>query len=168
MRSGIDWDESIYSDADDCIIMEKSDDWIQYVLDKPMDTIPGLVFEYNSGVSVLLGKLVSIISGKRIDAWAEEVLFKPLGITEYYWKQTPRGEIDTEGGLYLSCCLLYTSGCYNKPEVRIGILEVLDIELNLTKLSVPYDDDGFMEEFEIRNVPARAFIKKNFVTRSQS
>lgn len=102
MRSGMDWDESIYSDADDCIIMEKSDDWIQYVLDKPMDTIPGLVFEYNSGVSVLLGKIVSIITGKRIDAWAEEVLFKPLGITEYYWKQTPRGEIDTEGGLYLS------------------------------------------------------------------
>ncbi len=63
---------------------------------------------------------------------------------------------------------LGSAGCYNKPEVRIGILEVLDIELNLTKLSVPYDDDGFMEEFEIRNVPARAFIKKNFVTRSQS
>lgn len=61
-----------------------------------------------------------------------------------------------------------SAGCYNKQEVRIGILEVFDLELNLTKLSGPYDDDGFMEEFEIRNVPARAFIKKNVVTRSQT
>lgn len=102
MRSGILWDESITAESDDCIKMEKSDKWIQYVLNKPMDTIPGVTFEYNSGVSVLLGKLVRIITGKRIDKWAEEVLFKPLNIAEYYWKVTPDGEIDTEGGLYLS------------------------------------------------------------------
>ena len=59
-----------------------------------------------------------------------------------------------------------SAGCFNKPEVRIGILEDLDIKLNIVKLSVPYDDDGFMEEFEIRNVPAKEFIKKNFVTRN--
>ncbi len=102
MRSGIEWDESAYGETDDCIIMEKSDNWIPYVLNKPMDTIPGVVFEYNSGASVLLGKIVRTITGKRIDQWAEEVLFKPLGITRYYWKLTPEGEIDTEGGLYLS------------------------------------------------------------------
>ena len=102
MRSGIRWDESAYGETDDCILMEKSDRWIPYVLSKPMDTIPGRMFEYNSGASVLLGKLVRVITGKRIDQWAEEVLFKPLGITRYYWKVTPDGEIDTEGGLYLS------------------------------------------------------------------
>ncbi len=103
MRSGIEWDEASYDDPDnDCILMEASDQWVNFVLNKPMDTIPGVVFEYNSGASVLLGKLVRIITGKRIDQWAEEVLFKPLGITEYYWKATPDGELDTEGGLYLS------------------------------------------------------------------
>lgn len=102
MRSGIDWNESTYGETDDCTIMEKSDKWVQFVLNKPMDTTAGVVFEYNSGVSVLLGKFVSIITGKRIDKWAEEVLFRPLDITEYYWKVTPDGEIDTEGGLYLS------------------------------------------------------------------
>ena len=66
-----------------------------------MDTIPGTKYVYNSGVSVLLGKVVQIGTGKRIDKWAEEKLFGPLGITEYYWKQTPQGEMDTEGGLYL-------------------------------------------------------------------
>ena len=102
MRSGLQWDEGNYLDpADDCIMMEASNDWIQYVLDKPSDTLPGTYFEYNSGVSVLLGKIVSMITGKRIDEFAEERLFRPLGITDYYWKKTPKEEIDTEGGLYL-------------------------------------------------------------------
>lgn len=102
MRSGLMWDESKYPDpTNDCLLMESSNEWINFVLNKPMDTIPGTGFVYNSGASVLLGKIVRIISGKRIDKWAEEKLFEPLGITDYYWKETPNGEIDTEGGLYL-------------------------------------------------------------------
>ena len=102
MRSGLEWNEGAYDDeSDDCIAMEYSKDWISYVLNKPTDTIPGTRFEYNSGASVLLGKIVQIITGKRADAWAEEKLFGPLGITDYYWKKTPLGEMDTEGGLYL-------------------------------------------------------------------
>lgn len=105
MQSGILWDESSsYADnqENNCTVMELSDDWIQYVLDRPMDTIPGTKFVYNSGVTILLGKIVRIATGRRIDKWAEEKLFGPLGITDYYWKKTPKGEIDTEGGLYLS------------------------------------------------------------------
>ncbi len=103
MQGGFEWDEASYDEADnDCIVMELSDDWIQYVLDKPMATTPGTQFVYNSGISVLLGKILRITTGKRIDQWAEEKLFGPLGITDYYWKRTPKGEIDTEGGLYLS------------------------------------------------------------------
>lgn len=102
MQAGIEWDEESYNGKDDCTLMEKSNNWIQYVLNKPMDTIPGVAFEYNSGVSVLIGKIVAIATGKRIDKWAEEKLFGPLGIADYYWKETPAGEIDTEGGLYLT------------------------------------------------------------------
>ncbi|MDH3711929.1 MAG: beta-lactamase family protein [Cyclobacteriaceae bacterium] len=103
MRSGIEWDEENYNEANNsCILMENSQDWIQFVLNHPMDATPGSSFEYNSGASVLLGKIVREITGKRIDHWAEEKLFGPLGIEDYYWKFTPKGEIDTEGGLYLS------------------------------------------------------------------
>ncbi len=103
MRSGLLWDEDNYDETtNDCIVMELSDDWITYVLSHEMDTLPGTTFEYNSGASVLLGKIVREATGKRIDQWAEEKLFGPIGITEYYWKTTPRGEVDTEGGLYLS------------------------------------------------------------------
>ena len=71
MRSGLMWDESRYPDpTNDCLLMESSNEWMNFVLNKPMDTIPGTVFVYNSGASVLLGKIVRIISGKRIDKWA--------------------------------------------------------------------------------------------------
>ena len=103
MRSGLKWNEADYTDPlNDCVLLEESNEWVKFILDKPLDTIPGTKFNYNSGVSVLLGKIVRIITGKRIDKWAEEKLFEPLGIREYYWKETPDGEIDTEGGLYLS------------------------------------------------------------------
>jgi CubicO group peptidase (beta-lactamase class C family) len=104
MRSGIEWNEMIsYSDeSNSCIQMEASDEWIRFVLDRPMREAPGTVFDYNSGVSVLLGKIVGVATGQRIDRWAEERLFKPIGITDYYWKTSPDGEVDTEGGLYLS------------------------------------------------------------------
>ncbi|MDH4091271.1 MAG: beta-lactamase family protein [Cyclobacteriaceae bacterium] len=113
MRSGIDWDEGSYeSDDNSCIIMEKSDAWVQYVLSRPMREAPGSLWNYNSGVSVLLGKLIGLSTGMRVDAWTEEKLFKPLGIRNYFWKTTPDGEVDTEGGLYLS----------SKDLARIGYL----------------------------------------------
>ncbi|WP_370671477.1 serine hydrolase domain-containing protein [Arenibacter antarcticus] len=103
MRSGLQWNEETdhNDNTNDCFLLESSDNWIEYVLSKPMDTIPGTRFVYNGGGTVLLGKIIRTITGKRIDEWAEEKLFEPLGITEYYWKETPDGEIDTEGGLYL-------------------------------------------------------------------
>ncbi|MGP1993903.1 serine hydrolase domain-containing protein [Zobellia laminariae] len=103
MRSGLQWNEETdHNDTtNDCFRLESSDNWIDYVLSKPIDTIPGTKFVYNGGGTVLLGKIIRTITGKRIDDWAEEKLFEPLGITNYYWKETPDGEIDTEGGLYL-------------------------------------------------------------------
>jgi len=104
MRSGIDWNEMIsYDDeSNSCIQLEASDQWIRFILDHGMREDPGTFFDYNSGVSVLLGKIVGVATGQRVDRWAEERLFSPIGITDYYWKTTPDGEVDTEGGLYLS------------------------------------------------------------------
>jgi CubicO group peptidase (beta-lactamase class C family) len=104
MRSGIEWHtEGGYgSGVHSTDLLEASDTWIQFVLDQPMDADPGTVFEYNDGVSVLIGKILREATGQRADWWTAEWLFKPIGITDFYWKITPDGEADTEGGLYLS------------------------------------------------------------------
>lgn len=61
---------------------------------------------------------------------------------------------------------LGSAGCYDRAEVRLGLLEVSGSQLALKKYSIPYDDNGLMEAFEKREVPARAFIKSTFITRS--
>ncbi len=81
--------------------MERSDDWVAFILDQPMRAAPGEEFEYNSGVSVLLDQILYDATGKHADQYAKEYLFGPLGIDTFYWKVTPTGIIDTEGGLYL-------------------------------------------------------------------
>jgi CubicO group peptidase (beta-lactamase class C family) len=105
MTAGIEWDESTvpYTDPkNSCAAMEASQNWVQFVLDQPMAAEPGEVFVYNSGATVLLDQVLHAATDRHAAAFAEEHLFRPLGIRAWYWKQTPAGHTDTEGGLYLS------------------------------------------------------------------
>ena len=104
MRSGLLWETTGgYSDSEhSTVLLEASDEWIRFILDQPTDTVPGTHFEYNDGASVLIGKIIREATGERADEWARRTLFEPIGIDEFYWKITPDGEADTEGGLYLS------------------------------------------------------------------
>jgi len=104
MRTGIRWDEEStdYTDPrNNCAAMEATEDWVRYVLEQPMAEEPGRVFVYNSGATELLSYLLQKTTGKAADEYARERLFAPLGI-DSYWKRTPKGLADTEGGLYLS------------------------------------------------------------------
>jgi CubicO group peptidase (beta-lactamase class C family) len=105
MTSGIQWDESTVAYTDprnSCAAMEASRDWVQYVLDQPMIEEPGRLFNYNSGVTQLLAQVLRKATGRLPDEYAAEHLFRPLGIKEFYWKRTPTGLADAEGGLYLT------------------------------------------------------------------
>ena len=104
MRTGISWDEESteYTDpANNCAAMEGKEDWIRYVLEQPMAEDPGKVFVYNSGATELLSYVLWKATGKPADEYAKTHLFEPLGI-DFYWKRTPKGLADTEGGLYLT------------------------------------------------------------------
>lgn len=103
MTAGFNWNENVpYSDpANDCMVMEASFDWVKYVIDKPMSYEPGRTFAYNSGATQLLSYIFRKATGKDIEEYAAQNLFSPLGIHEYFWKRTPTGLADTEGGLYL-------------------------------------------------------------------
>lgn len=103
MRSGIEWHEQDrpLDETNTTLQLERSDDWIQFTLDQPMDAAPGEKWVYNSGGSHLMSGVIRQATGRFIDAYAEEHLFGPLGIDDYHWKTTPKGYPDTEGGLYL-------------------------------------------------------------------
>jgi Beta-lactamase len=102
MTTGLKWNEDVpYDDpTSDSSIMEATDDWVQYVMDKPMAAEPGTVFNYSSGASELLAYIFQKETGQDIEKYGEKYLFAPLAI-DHYWKRTYLGVIDTEGGLYL-------------------------------------------------------------------
>jgi len=102
MTTGLDWNEEVpYNDPrSDSSLMEATDDWIGYVMDKPMAAEPGKVFNYSSGNGELLAYIFQKETGQDIEAYGEKYLFRPLGI-KHFWKRTPLGVVDTEGGLYL-------------------------------------------------------------------
>ena len=102
MSTGLDWNEEVaYDDPkNDADLMEATDDWVQYVIDRPMAQEPGKVFNYSSGVSELLAYIFQKETGQDIEKYAEKYLFGPLGM-DHYWKRSPMGVVDTEGGLFL-------------------------------------------------------------------
>ena len=103
MTTGLDWNEEVaYDDPrNDANLMEATDDWGQYVIDRPVVKEPGTVFSYSSGTSELLAYIFQKETGQDIEAYGEKYVFAALGI-QHYWKRSPMGVTDTEGGLYLS------------------------------------------------------------------
>lgn len=105
MTAGIEWDETTvpYTDpGNTCAAMEQSADWVRFVLGRPMRHSPGERFEYSSGVTMLLAHILVRATGRSLADYAREQLFEPLGIRRFYWKQSPTGLHDAEGGLYLT------------------------------------------------------------------
>jgi len=102
MTAGFEWHEDLpYDDPKNSAdLMEASHDWVQYVIDQPMASEPGKTFVYNSGATELLAQIFKRVTNKNVDEYAAEHLFNPLGM-HYYWKHSPAGLPDTEGGLYL-------------------------------------------------------------------
>jgi CubicO group peptidase (beta-lactamase class C family) len=102
MTAGLDWSEEVaYNDPkNDSSLMEAADDWVQYVIDRPMAQEPGKVFNYSSGVSELLAYIFQKETGQDIEKYGEKYLFTPLGM-DHYCKRSPMGVVDTEGGLFL-------------------------------------------------------------------
>ncbi len=81
MRSGLDWQE-----GDPAIrAMYMSSDWVKVVLDESMITAPGNKFNYCSGCSHVLSAVLQQATNMNPRDFADQYLFKPLGITHVNW-----------------------------------------------------------------------------------
>jgi len=96
MTSGIGW-----SMPDSMFEMERSPDWVKFVLDSPMSTAPGEVFNYSNGNAHLLSAIITKLTGMSALEYAKAKLFGPLGINAVSWGHDPQGNSNGGQGLYL-------------------------------------------------------------------
>ncbi|MHA1906041.1 MAG: serine hydrolase domain-containing protein [Candidatus Thorarchaeota archaeon] len=97
MTSGLSWEEN-----SDPTAMKVTNDWIQYVLDRPMLRDPGTYFEYNSGAAHLLSAILQNVTGNTASEMAYEYLFDPIGVEEVVWDTDPQGYSDGTGSCDLT------------------------------------------------------------------
>jgi len=91
MTSGIDWKEPLTGRPEAVFEMERSPDWVKFILDRPMATAPGDIFNYDSGNPHLLSAILSKVTGMSASDYAKARLFGPLGISTWNWRHDPQG-----------------------------------------------------------------------------
>lgn len=96
MTSGLAW-----SWQDDYPRLEAAPDPVALTLGLPIAAPQGQVYVYNSGGSHIIGLMVAAAAGMPLEAYAQEALFAPLGITMHGWRRTPQGEVIGGYGLQL-------------------------------------------------------------------
>lgn len=91
MQSGLECRDSAPFDWEGMRVWMVDGDWTENILGLPMASEPGTQFEYCNGVSHLLSAVLTAVTGRTAAAFADEVLFEPLGIDTYVWPTAPDG-----------------------------------------------------------------------------
>ena len=98
MTGGFSWSEATEAGYADWIL---SDDHVGYLLRRPLDTDPGAAFRYNTAAVHLLGIILEEATGTGLAAYADRVLFGPMGIDVRAWEDLGAGSVNGGAGLDL-------------------------------------------------------------------
>ncbi len=102
MSSGLDWVEDYEASNTSSDIVEMvltPGSHLAIVEDEPLLEVPGTVFNYSSGDTMLLSAVLEGATKMSAGAFAEERLFAPLGLTGVDWWR------DVDGHTLTYCCL---------------------------------------------------------------
>lgn len=99
MRAGLNWPIKPYLSM--ARRVDAAADPYRLVLEQPMVAEPGKTWRYNNGAAELVGGVVQRATGRQLDHFANEVLFEPLGITDWEWGRMANGSPGAAWGLRL-------------------------------------------------------------------
>lgn len=127
MSAGAEWNEQSikYKEKGNSLtdMYAQSNAWIPYILNMPVIEKPGTKFNYNSGVTMVLGDILKRSTGMEVEEFAKQYLFAPLGIDEFEWSKY-NGVTHCGGGLSLKMSdmlkiglVYYHEGRYNNQQV---------------------------------------------------
>lgn len=134
MRSGLEIDNSEFAYN---MLVNKPADQTKYLLDLPLYANPGDSFYYRDCDPQLISYIIQNLTEKTEEQLAKEILFAPLGITDYYWEPNNEGATCGAHGLHLRA----------RDMAKIGVMVLHDGKWNnkqvvdsawLAKATVPY------------------------------
>jgi CubicO group peptidase (beta-lactamase class C family) len=101
MSSGLDWKElgNVVSEYN---IWVSSPNQVKYMLDKPLVTVPGQVFHYNTGAIHFLSVIIGLAGNMKTNSFAQKYLFDSLEIGPKNWLLDKQGYNNGGAGLYLT------------------------------------------------------------------
>jgi len=98
--SGIRWREwgagTMFRDLQD------SENWLNFILEQPMEAAPGEHFNYSSGGSHLLSVVLQRSTDRTAVDFAFEHLFLPMGIMNVRWRSNEQGYTDGGSGIIMT------------------------------------------------------------------
>jgi CubicO group peptidase (beta-lactamase class C family) len=87
MKTGINFVNGDHTE----VLYGTSESSVGYILSIPVNYKPGVVFQYNDGSPHLISAAIQERYGKPLSGFADEFLFKPLGITDWKWESSKDG-----------------------------------------------------------------------------
>lgn len=104
MTSGLVWDDvnNIFGEHNYDNRMHNSEDPVKFILEQPMKEQPGKSYNHCLGTPHLLSAILQKVTGMSTAEYAEEKLFKPLGITGTQWFTDKNGICTGGNGLVMT------------------------------------------------------------------
>ncbi|WP_181242782.1 serine hydrolase domain-containing protein [Caulobacter vibrioides] len=110
MRSGLAaFDADTPSPGDEDRLDEAADP-VAFTLGVPRAHTPGVHYRYNSLTAYVAGLVIEKAAGRPMSRFADETLFKPLGIDVWRWDADVAGHTKGQGNLWLTARDLATLG----------------------------------------------------------
>jgi CubicO group peptidase (beta-lactamase class C family) len=105
MTSGLHWDEDTYTYADPRnseIAMDMAKDPYRYVLSQPFDAQPGERWKYSGGDVAVMAAVLARATKTPLETYAEQKLFRPLGVARVEWMKDAKGVPYAASGLRMT------------------------------------------------------------------
>lgn len=102
MRSGLAANDDLEGLPGNEDLMDASDNPLSFALGVPALEPPGQSYRYNSLTAYIAGVVIARATEQSLEDFAEEALFRPLGIERWKWEADRSGETKGQGNLFLT------------------------------------------------------------------
>jgi CubicO group peptidase (beta-lactamase class C family) len=124
MSSGFEGNDDDFKSPGNEENMYPTNDWVKFALDLPFQENLKNKWHYFTAGVVLLGDILNKSVPNGLEKYADEKLFKPLGITNYQWQYTPQHVPNTAGGIQMNALdfakygqLYKNNGIWNNQQI---------------------------------------------------